>query len=218
MPLPTENLFFGLTKKMSGEQRDLVDSILDYHVVFSNSPSGSGKTTMSIASLYYLHQKGAIDKVYYIFSPVEEKRMGFRPGSQPEKESEYLTPLFDALGEIGQMPERALDPKSGWIEAQSHIFMRGMNLKKSGVLIDEAQNWTHSQLQKAITRVDDLCHLVVVGHEGQIDLESKRESGFSDFITHFKVNEPDKVKVCNLTRNYRGWISQTADSIKLHSR
>lgn len=213
VPLPKDNLFFGLSKEMTDEQTKLVDAIIDYHVVFSSSPAGTGKTTMSVASLYYLYQKGIITKVYYIFSPVEEDKMGFRPGDQSEKEMEYLVPLYDALAEIGQQPERALDPKLGWIEARSHTFLRGCNLKNAGVIIDEAQNWTLNQLVKGISRVKDDCHLVIIGHEGQIDLAKTHQSGFADCLNFFQMKEPDRVRVCNLSKNFRGWISLCADQL-----
>lgn len=213
MPLPTDNLFYGLAKQMTEEQREFVNSIIDYHVVFSNSIAGSGKTTMAIASLYYLYELGLIQKAYYIFSPVQEKEMGYRPGSQTEKESDYLSALYDALAEIGALPDKALDPKFGWVEAKSHVFLRGINLKNVGVVIDEAQNWTLPQLVKVISRVKDDCHLVVIGHDGQIDLKNRKHSGFLDTLNYFQMKHPDKVRVVNLTKNFRGWISQTADEV-----
>jgi phosphate starvation-inducible PhoH-like protein len=214
MPLPKDSLFYGLRERMNEEQEYYVNSIIDYHVVFSNSPAGTGKTTLAVAALYYLYQQNQIDKVYYVFSPVEERQMGYRPGSQQEKEYEYTSPLRDALAAIDQMPDKALDPKHGWVEAKSHTFMRGVNLKSVGVLVDEAQNWTVAQLKKLITRVDDRCRLVIIGHEGQIDLSNPQQSGFMMYLRHFETLK-DKVRVCPLTVNYRGWISQWADTLEV---
>lgn len=214
MPLPKDNLFHGLAEKMTAEQRYYVDSILDYHVVLCNAEAGSGKTTLGVAAMKMLLDQGKIDRVYYVFAPVEEKAMGYRPGTQEEKEFEYTAPLRDALLTIREFPEKALDPKHGWITAKSHIFMRGINMKRVGVIIDEAQNWTIPQLKKVITRVHDDSYLVIIGHDGQIDLPNKKDSGFVRAIEHFApLEEQGLVRVCHLTQNFRGWISRHADKM-----
>jgi hypothetical protein len=110
-----------------------------------------------------------------------------------------------------------MSDKYGWIVAKSHIFMRGTNMKKVGVIIDEAQNWTIPQLKKTITRIHDDCHVVVIGHTGQIDLRKSSDSGFAKTIEHFSVGLPLEhardVGICELSKNFRGWLSTHADSI-----
>lgn len=213
MPLHKNNMFYGLRTRMNDEQEEYVNSIIDYSVVFTNSVAGTGKTTMAVATMYYLVEKGVIDHVYYIFSPVEEKQLGFRPGTTQEKIADYIGPLYDALAEINQMPEKALDPKQGWIDAKPHTFMRGVNMKRVGVILEEAQNFTTPELRKTLSRIHDDCKVVVIGHEGQIDLPNPKQSGFVQCIEHFKPLT-DIVRVCTLTTNYRGIISQHADRLQ----
>lgn len=212
MPLPPHNLFYGLRKKMTDEQEFMANSIIDKHVVFSNSEAGTGKSTIALASLYYLYETGKIDKIYYIFSPTQEDKMGFRPGTQEEKEKEYADPILGAVAKLGLMPEKALDEKHGFLKIKSHTFLRGQDHERIGVILDEAQNYTKEDLRKTITRLHDNCHVVVIGHTGQIDLKKPGTSGFAAYLDHF-AKLSDRVAIAPLTKNFRGWISQWADAI-----
>lgn len=220
MPLHGNNLFFGLAEKLTDEQREYVNSILDNQFTIVNSRSGSGKTTLAVACAKLLGRE-----LIYVFSPVEEKRLGFTPGSVQQKEEKYLTPLKDALLEINEDPSRVIlseenldNMKNGncWVHPMSHVFARGINIKsteqsKKLLLIDEAQNFTRGDLKKILSRVHDNVKVVMAGHDGQCDLENVSKSGFVPYMNHFK-DEP-YVKICNLTKNFRGELAQKADSL-----
>src|SRR5690625_3524585 len=104
MPLPKESeLFFGLGPKLTEEQREYVDSIFDKRLTIVNARSGTGKTTIAVAAAKIIGMP-----LVYIFSPVEERSMGYRPGSQQEKEAEYHQPLIDALLEINEEPAKVI--------------------------------------------------------------------------------------------------------------
>ena len=215
MPLPKNNMLFGFASKLTEEQQVYVDSIFDKKLIFVNAPSGSGKTTLAIACAKLLDKP-----LLYIFSPVEEKKMGFRPGNQETKELDYIQPLKDALIEIGEQPERVIynednfeNVKNGnvWVYAKSHIFARGTNIKDKTVIISESQNFTRGELKKILTRIHDSCTVIVEGHDGQCDLPDPKKSGFTAYIEHFKDEE--YVSVVNLTKNFRGIISRKADQL-----
>lgn len=207
------SMFYNLKETMSEEQEEFVESILTTPLVFSNSKAGTGKTLMAYATLHYLKEKGVIDKIYYIFSPVEEGKMGFRPGTQQEKSLDYGAPIYNAIGAIGENPYQETDEQTGSTVISSHTFLRGDTLENCGVIIDESQNFTTHELKKTLTRISDNCHAVVIGHDGQIDLSNKRASGFARYLNHFSELPSDKVRVVNLTKNYRGWIASHADDI-----
>jgi phosphate starvation-inducible protein PhoH len=215
MPLHGNHMFFGLADKLTDEQREYVNAILDHKMVFCNSKSGTGKTTLAVGCAKLLQRE-----LVYIFSPVEEKKLGFTPGDVFEKESKYLTPLKDALLEINEDPTKAIisddnimNVKNGnaWVRPMSHVFARGINLKGKTIIIDEAQNFTRGDLKKILTRIHDDCTVVVIGHDGQCDLDKPEKSGFIPYLEHFK-NEP-YVKICNLTKNFRGNLAQKADEL-----
>lgn len=204
-------LFYGLAANMDEYQRAFMDAMLTKQAVFVNAPAGTGKTTLAVAAAKYLMESGKVSGLIYTFAPVEEGAMGFRPGSQAEKEAEYLFPLRDALAEIGDNPDKALDEKFGWVKARSHTFMRGTNIERKFLLIDEAQNMTVAQLRKVYTRCHDDTVVVTIGHAGQVDIK-RSQSGFERYIEHFR-DEP-YVAVCSLERNYRGQFANHADQLR----
>jgi len=56
-------------------------------------------------------------------------------------------------------------------------FMRGRTLNNSFVILDEAQNTSHSQMKMFLTRLGIGSKAVVTGDITQIDLEVKSKSG-----------------------------------------
>ncbi|WP_440110328.1 PhoH family protein [Paenibacillus sp. QZ-Y1] len=216
MPLPKGNLLFGYAPKLTDEQKDYVDSMFDNRVTITNSRAGTGKTTLAVAVAKVLKMD-----LLYIFSPVEENKIGFTPGTVQEKESKYITPLKDALMKINEDPSRVIvsddnmmNVKNGtaWVTPMSHIFARGINLEDKFIIIDEAQNFTKHELKKILTRISDSCVVVVIGHDKQCDLVDKSKSGFVPYLEFLKDEE--YIKVCNLTHNFRGKLATKADQLE----
>ncbi len=214
MGLPKDNMLFGFADKLTEEQRIYVDSIFDNRLTFVNARSGTGKTTLAVASAKIIGKP-----LLYIFAPVEEDELGFTPGDIEDKESKYAQPLLDALGEIREDARFALYKqdmpdfmkKDAWVFSKSHVFARGTNIKGHTVIIDEAQNFTVPQLRKVLTRIHDDCTVIVIGHTGQIDLDDPSKSGFARYIEHMRNKE--YVAVCELNWNFRGRLANDADSI-----
>lgn len=225
MPIPESNMFFGLRSAMTDEQLKFVNSMFDNKVTISNSVAGTGKTTLAVGVAAILQMK-----LLYIFSPIQESKMGFRPGTQEEKELEYTAPLRCALEKINYNPDQcifsldeATDPRFSknianqekhgdiWVYPMSHIFARGINIENRFVVIDECQNFTINELQKILTRIHDNCKVVLLGHTGQCDLTNESTSGFAPYIEYYKTLP--YACICPLTYNFRGRISRDADKI-----
>lgn len=215
MPLPKNNLLFGFEPRLTSEQRSYVDSIFDNQLTIVNAKSGTGKTTLAVACAKIIGKP-----LVYIFAPVEEGKMGFRPGTQTEKEAAYRQPLIDALLEINEIPEKVVyseenveAQKAGhvWVYPKSHVFARGTNIKDQTVIISEAQNFTRGELKKVLTRIHDSCTVIIEGHVGQCDLTDVRKSGFAPYIEHFR-DEP-YAQIVELNRNFRGVLAQHADEL-----
>lgn len=212
-------LIYGLKEKLTDEQEVMIDSILNNKLTMVNASAGSGKTTIAVAIAKYLYETEG-QRLTYVFSPVQERSMGFRPGTQEEKELEYLQPLVDALMECGEQNIKEIIESNtelyskprAWIEAKSHIFVRGTNLKGRTVIIDEAQNFTRGDLKKLLTRIHDDCTVIMIGHTGQCDLPNAAKSGFAPYIKHFK-DEPYAQEL-KLTQNFRGVLSRKADELE----
>lgn len=179
-----------------------------------NAKAGSGKTTLAVACAAIIGKP-----MIYTFSAAEERTLGYTPGTTEEKESKYLSPLLDALSEIGEDPRLALFRESNpdfmnnqtWIKALSHTYMRGINIKDSTLIIDEAANFTRGDLKKVLTRVHDSTKVVMIGHTAQCDLPDPNKSGFAPYIDHFRCET--YAKACELHVNFRGELADKADEL-----
>lgn len=192
----------------------------DYDIIFVNAKAGTGKTTIATGVANMLILYGMYKNLIYIMSPYGERKQGWLPGTITEKSSVYFEAFYQALVNCNVNPHTAINDESlvnqkngtGYITCITDTFLRGTNLDDAVIIIDEAQNYTVSQLKKTLTRVGKKAKVIVIGHELQCDLERPAESGFMKYIEHFK--DKDRATVCNLTTNHRSWISQCADEVK----
>lgn len=211
--------FYGLM--LDADQRNFRDSIWnpDKLIVFCNARAGSGKTLIATAVADLLVKYGKYDGIVYIVSSYGEQRQGYLPGSITEKSEVYFEPFYQALISCNINPNTSINDESmvnqkngtGYITCLTHTFLRGTNLDGKVIILDEAQNYTVSELKKTLTRCSDNCKVIVIGHDQQCDIGRKDLSGFTKYIAHFKDDE--RTAVCELTKNYRGWISQHADEL-----
>lgn len=211
--------FFGLV--LDKDQKMLVDAVWkrDKKIYLIDSIAGSGKTLISTALGVLMVKYGIFSKVVYVTFPgIYEKTQGFLPGDLLEKSEPYFQPLYDALIEIGELPDHvcntsteAVKNSDPYIECAVSTYMRGINLKNAFVIIDEAQNADLNTLAKVITRINDDCIALVIGHSGQCDMYDKTQSGFTACIDYQTRNHPDIAQKFNFRTNHRGQISQYAD-------
>ena len=221
-----ECLFFKrLGFEMSNEQKKFRDAIYDPEVklVICNSKAGGGKTSIAIATACLMIECGLYDEIFYCFSTNNGAResLGFLPGSTEEKEASFYEPCLQALVACGYQPEKVvkeLNPEgekngSAFVSCRSHAFLRGTNIGDRTILcLDEAQNCYWDEIKKILTRVKDGAKVIMIGHVGQIDIQKHPEnSGFKAYINLFK--DDPLVRVCQLTKNFRGHISEVADTM-----
>lgn len=181
--------------------------------------AGSGKTTIALAVACLLYHHKRMDGIMYMRIPTSssEGRVGFLPGSLAEKVRYYMQPLYNTLIKLGENPyvcindDTMMNQKNGtgFISAVTDIYIRGDDISRQVLIIDEAQNATVDQLRTIITRCHDDCLVVLCGSTRQIDLDRKEDSGFVHCIEHFKDKE--WARVCTLSKNYRGEMSAWAD-------
>ena len=189
-------------------------------VVFCNAKAGTGKTFVAVATANLLVKYGLYDGIVYISSPTQEEKLGYLPGEIEDKTSIYSEPLWEALIKLNINPNTAINQVNisnqkngtGYIDAITHVYLRGCNFENKVVILDETQNYYCDELKKTLTRMADSCKVIVIGHSGQIDLYHKPEnSGFVRYLNHFK--DDPRTAVCELTTNHRGWISSHADEL-----
>lgn len=211
--------FYGLD--LDKDQESFVSAILsaDNTIVFCNAAAGTGKTTiaMGAANILVNDKRNDLDGIVYIVSPYGEQKQGYLPGSITEKSEVYYEPAYQAMIECGMNPNTDVCSESmtskkrglGFVKLLTHTYLRGTNLSKKVIIIDEAQNFTAAELKKVLTRIHDDCKVIVIGHAGQIDISGN--SGFVRYLNHF--NGCDHCAVRELTINHRGWLSTYADEL-----
>lgn len=213
------DMFYG--KRLDEHQCEFANAIWDKDtdIVFVNAKAGTGKTFISIGVANLLVQYGLYPEIVYIMAPYGEKKQGWLPGNIDEKSAVYFEQLHQALVKCNINPYTSIkndinNQKSGegYITCITDTFLRGWTIDNAVVIIDEAQNYTVSQLKKVLTRIGEHTKVIVVGHTLQCDLEDQLISGFAKYIDHFSGQE--RAASCTLVKNYRGWISQFADSLE----
>lgn len=223
-PNPPQTLkdqpFFGLV--LDDEQQAFRDAVWDKNVdiVFVNAKAGTGKTTIATGIAKLLKDYGFYEKIIYIMAPCGERKQGWLPGTITEKSSVYFEAFYQACLDCGINPQSDFNTESmvnqkngtGYITCLTDTYIRGTNFDNAVVIIDEAQNYTVPQLKKVLTRVCSNTKIIVIGHDLQCDLDDPEKSGFMPYLEHYKGRE--RARVCALTTNYRGWVSQWADELE----
>ena len=162
-------------------QQLYMQAMIDYDIVISIGPAGTGKTYLAVAmAAAYLLEK-RVRRIILARPAVEAgEKLGFLPGDLAEKVNPYLRPLHDALHDIigyekvGRMLER------GIIEVAPIAFMRGRTLNESFIILDEAQNTTTEQMKMFLTRIGFNSKAVINGDITQVDLPQGRMSGLRE--------------------------------------
>ena len=215
-----KNMFYHMT--LDEDQIAFVEAIKnpEKSIVFCDAPAGTGKTTLAMGAAQILVQdkRNDLEGIVYIVSPYGEQKQGYLPGSITEKSEVYYEPAYQAMIEVGMNPnvdvysESMTSRKKGeaYVKMLTHTYLRGTNLQKKVVILDESQNYTVAELKKVLTRCHDSCKVIVIGHTGQIDIRGG--SGFARYLEHFQGHE--KCAVCKLTTNHRGWLSTYADALE----
>ena len=215
-----DHSFYGLT--LDEEQKIFRDSIWsdDYDIIFCDAKAGTGKTLMTVATACLQVSYGKYDGIIYIVSPVQEGKTGYLPGSAEDKIIPYARPLKDALIKIGFDPDAVINQapitihknSNAFIDFVSHTYLRGGNFNNKIVILDESQNMYLDEMKKVLTRINDDCKAIVIGHSGQCDIYHNPErSGFTYYKEWYSTEK--RAKICELSMNHRGWISTHADAI-----
>ncbi|MDD3383211.1 MAG: PhoH family protein [Bacilli bacterium] len=156
-------------------------ALLNFDIVFSIGPAGTGKTYMAVVYAVSLLKTGKIKKIILTRPAVEAgESLGFLPGDLKEKADPYLRPLYDALYEmLGKENVEKLIEK-GTIEIAPLAYMRGRTLEDAFIILDEGQNTTSSQLKMFLTRMGFRSKMVITGDVTQVDLPIRIKSGLGE--------------------------------------
>jgi phosphate starvation-inducible protein PhoH and related proteins len=167
-----------VVKARTRNQRKMVESINKHDMLFAIGPAGTGKTYTAVALAVRALRNKEIRRIVLTRPAVEAgENLGFLPGDLKEKLDPYLRPLYDALRDMLPPEKLAAHMESGVIEIAPLAFMRGRTLDNAFVILDEAQNATHSQLKMFLTRMGRTAKFIITGDVTQIDLPKSQPSG-----------------------------------------
>jgi phosphate starvation-inducible PhoH-like protein len=185
-------------------QQEYINIVQKNDIVLTVGPAGTGKTYIAVAFAIAALENHEVDRIALCRPAVEAgENLGFLPGDLKEKVDPYLTPLYDALGDIMQKPKLKRVLSDGTIEIIPLAYMRGRTLNNAFMILDEAQNATPMQMKMFLTRLGVNSKAIITGDITQIDLPKRSDSGLIqvvnilkgiDGIGLVKLNESDVVR------------------------
>ena len=201
--LPKEVIHYGrkgaIVARSKG-QHSYIDTVNNNDIVLSIGPAGTGKTYIAVAFAIAALENSEVDKIILCRPAVEAgESLGFLPGDLKEKVDPYLTPLYDALGDIMPKQKLKIVLSDGTIEIVPLAYMRGRTLNNAFMILDEAQNATPMQMKMFLTRLGVNSKAIITGDITQIDLPMKTDSGLIQVVKILKCI--DGIGFVNLTES-----------------
>ena len=180
--------------QLNEEQKEAKKLILENPITVLKGMAGSGKTLVATQVALDLLFTKRIDKIIITRPTVSKEDIGFLPGDLQAKMDPWLAPIYHNLFMLYNEEKVKKEMEAGNIEIVPFAFMRGRTFLNSFVIVDEAQNVTHPQMETVIGRLGKNSKMCICGDMAQIDLRDKRETGFSflsrleervkGFVTH----------------------------------
>ncbi|MCM8770387.1 MAG: PhoH family protein [Candidatus Omnitrophica bacterium] len=159
-------------------QREYVEAIKNYDIVFSIGPAGTGKTYLAMAMAVEALKNAKVRRIILTRPAIEAgESLGFLPGDLEEKISPYLRPLYDALYDMMDTDRIEKYLETGIIEVAPLAYMRGRTLNDAFIILDEAQNCTAEQMKMFLTRLGFDSKAVITGDITQSDLPGGKPIG-----------------------------------------
>jgi phosphate starvation-inducible PhoH-like protein len=187
-------------KAQSHNQQKLVALAKKNDMIFAIGPAGTGKTYTGVALAVKALKEKQVKKIILTRPAVEAgENLGFLPGDLKEKLDPYMQPLYDALRDMIKQEKLYSHIENGTIQIAPLAFMRGRTLDNAFVILDEAQNTTHSQMKMFLTRMGRNAKFMVTGDPGQIDLPRREISGLKEALLILK--ETSGIGIVKLDEN-----------------
>lgn len=196
---PKGPITFNIT--LNEEQKKAKALILDNPITVLRGMAGSGKTLVACQVALNLLFTKEIEKIIITRPTVSKEDIGFLPGDIKEKMDPWLAPIYHNLYALYNKEKIDKEIQEGNIEIVPFAFVRGRTFVNSFVIVDEAQNVTHTQMEAILGRLGRDSKMVICGDMAQIDLKDKKTTGFS-FLSRVEEHVPG-FKVFTLLQNHR---------------
>lgn len=211
MSTPQENVFKSKRKpkgeikfflQLSEEQKHAKAEILKNTITVLKGEAGSGKSAVAAQTALDLLFRHDVEKIILTRPAVTSgEDIGYLPGDKDQKMSVYTAAIYDNMYRLYGKEKIEKEIQEGRIEVIPLAFMRGRNLSNCLIVVDEAQNITHKQMELLLGRLCNGSKMVLCGDAAQIDLKDKKQSGF-DFICKHMITI-EGFSVVTLKTNHR---------------
>lgn len=200
--------------QLNEEQKNAKDLIMKSKISVIRGKAGSGKSLLAAQIALDLLHKKEFEKIIVSRPAVTaSESIGFLPGTSAEKLAPFTAPVYDNMARLLDKQTIEKFVLDGKIEVIPVGFLRGYNFSNSIVLIDEAQNLNHTQMELVLGRMCVGSKIVICGDSAQIDLKDKKESGFDFLCKHMK--DISGFSIINLMVNHRDPIVE--DILKVYA-
>ena len=156
-------------------QAMVADSLLNNPITMIKGPAGAGKSHLAIGFLFYMLEKGKIDKIIIFCNTVATKnaaKLGFYPGTKDEKllDSQIGNFLASKLGSK-LVVEQLINDEKLILLPMSDIRGYDTSGMHAGIYITEAQNLDVELLKLALQRAgEDIIFILDGDIKSQVDL------------------------------------------------
>jgi phosphate starvation-inducible protein PhoH len=191
----------------SANQKNYLANMKKSDIAFGVAPAGTGKTFLAVVALTEMLVKGEVDSLVITRPAVEAgEKIGFLPGDMGEKMDPFLVPIYTSFekilagGDVQKGKQMLKDlMTAGVIVISPLAFMRGGEFQRKGVLLDEGQNATETQLKMFITRLGVDGRMIVTGDPEQTDLKPVSNSVFLHYARTFETVGDDAITTSWMT-------------------
>jgi len=168
---------------LNEEQKAAKEEILNNTLTILAGRAGSGKTLLACQIALDGLLRRHFEKIIITRPTVSREEIGFLPGDLREKMDPWVQPIYQNMYALYDKEKVEALINDGKIEIVPLAFMRGRTFLDSCIIVDEAQNVTHEQMEMIATRIGLRSKMIVCGDDYQVDLKAKRDSGFRFLYT-----------------------------------
>ena len=164
--------------QLNDEQKEAKQAVLDNTITLLAGQAGSGKTLLACQVALDGLLRRIYEKIIITRPTVSKEEIGFLPGDLREKMDPWVQPIYQNLFTLYDKAKVEKLIADGKIEIVPVSFMRGRTFLDSMIIVDEAQNVTHEQMEMITSRIGLRSKMMVCGDDHQIDLKKRGDSGF----------------------------------------
>ena len=190
--------------QLNEEQKEAKKSILENTITLLGGSAGSGKTLLACnVALDGLFNK-QYEKIIITRPTVSKEEIGFLPGDLREKMDPWVQPIYQNFYSLYDKDKIEKLITDGKVEIVPLAFMRGRTFLDSIIIVDEAQNITHEQMEMITSRLGLRSKMVICGDAQQTDLKKKSDSGFK--FLYIAARKIKNLEAITLKTNHRNEI------------